>query len=144
MSNLCQIFVKSLSILFLSPFPVNVSYFNDLSNFCQIFFKSLSNICQFFFPLRFLWMFLISMIYQIFVKSFSNLCQIFVKSLSNLNPFPVNVTSWHDFLKHSPPTIRRRKTSKLRSICKHSDHPALVQYGPQKVFMFISTHNWSH
>ena len=99
MSNLCQIFVKSLSILFLSPFPVNVSYFNDLSNFCQIFFKSLSNLCQFFFPLRFLWMFLISMIYQIFVKSFSNLCQIFVKSLSNLNPFPVNVTSCNDFLK---------------------------------------------
>ena len=48
MSNLCQIFVKSLSILFLSPFPVNVSYFNDLSNLCQIFFKSLSNLCQIF------------------------------------------------------------------------------------------------
>ena len=35
-------FFKSLSILFPSPFPVNVSYFNDLSKLCQIFFKSLS------------------------------------------------------------------------------------------------------
>ena len=47
------------------------------------------------------------------------------------------------FFKHSPPVIRRRKTSKLRSICKPSDHPALLQYGPQKVFIFYLP-NLSH
>ena len=47
MPKFCQIFFKSLSILFPSPFPVNVSYFNDLSNLCQIFVKSLSNLNPF-------------------------------------------------------------------------------------------------
>ena len=69
--NLCQIFFKSLSNIFPSPFPVNVSLCSQnliLPQYCQIF-----------------------------VKSLPNHCQIFVKSLSNLNPFPVNVTSCNDF-----------------------------------------------
>ena len=76
-----------------------------------------------------------------FVKSLSNLCQIFVKSKSFSRE--CFFMQWF-FLKHSPPTVCRRKTSKLRSICKHSDQPALLQYGPQKVFLILYTHNWSH
>ena len=41
------------------------------------------------------------------------------------------------FWKHSSPTVRRRKTSKLRSIWKHSDQPALLQNGSQKVFLIL-------
>ena len=90
-----------MSILFPSPFPVNVSYFNDLSNLCQIFVKSLSNLCQIL--ILFPWMLLLAMI----------------------------------FWKHSSTTVRRRKTSKLRSIWKHSDQPALLQNGSQKVFLIL-------
>ena len=41
------------------------------------------------------------------------------------------------FWKHSSPTVRRRKTSKLRSIWKHYDEPALLQNGSQKVFLIL-------